>query len=280
MDANNTSRRQAATATNQYLDGEIDLLELAGVVFSKILYVILAFIIGAVVFFGGTKLLITPQYEATSTIYIFSKTTSITSLADLQIGSQLAQDFQIIATTRNVVDSVITDLSLDTDYETLVKRITVTNPTQSHMLKVAVKDPDPQVAADVSNTLSDKLRDQIADIMNTDKPSIVQQAVVPAHPVSPSVTKNTAIGALLGALIAIAVIIIRYMLDDTIKTGDDIKKYLELDTLAEFPLVRHGGKVSATSKNSKKSGSKRLSSGGSSSSGISASAHRSKHDAK
>lgn len=277
MDANNTSRRQAATATNQYLDGEIDLLELAGVVFSKILYVILAFIIGAVVFFGGTKLLITPQYEATSTIYIFSKTTSITSLADLQIGSQLAQDFQIIATTRNVVDSVITDLSLDTDYETLVKRITVTNPTQSHMLKVAVKDPDPQVAADVSNTLSDKLRDQIADIMNTDKPSIVQQAVVPAHPVSPSVKKNTAIGALLGALIAIAVIIIRYMLDDTIKTGDDIKRYLELDTLAEFPLVRHGGKVSATSKSSKRSGSKRFSSSSSSSA---ASAHRSKHDAK
>lgn len=277
MDANNTSRRQAATVTNQYLDGEIDLLELAGVVFSKILYVILAFIIGAVVFFGGTKLLITPQYEATSTIYIFSKTTSITSLADLQIGSQLAQDFQIIATTRNVVDSVITDLNLDTNYETLVRRITVTNPTQSHMLRVAVKDPDPQVAADVSNTLSDKLRDQIADIMNTDKPSVVQQAVVPAHPVSPSVKKNTAIGALLGALIAIAVIIIRYMLDDTIKTGDDIKRYLELDTLAEFPLVRHGGKVSATSKSSKKSGSKRLSSSSSSSA---ASAHRSKHDAK
>ena len=272
METNKSTRVQAAT--NQYMDGEIDLLELAGVVLNKILYVVLAFILGAVLFFGGTKLLITPQYEATSTIYIFSKTTSITSLADLQIGSQLAQDFQIIATTRNVVESVITDLNLDTNYETLVKRITVTNPAQSHMLKVAVKDPDPQVAADVSNVLSDKLRDQIADIMNTDKPSVVQQAVVPVRPVSPSVTKNTAIGALLGALIAIAVIIIRYMLDDTIKTGDDIKKYLELDTLAEFPLVRHSGKVTS-SKGSAKTTTKRISS-----SGLSSSGNRRRHDSR
>lgn len=274
METNNTARIQAAT--NQYADGEIDLLELAGVVFNRILYVILAFVIGAVLFFGGTKLLITPQYEATSTIYIFSKTTSITSLADLQIGSQLAQDFQIIATTRNVVESVIDELNLDTDYETLVKRITVTNPTQSHMLKVAVRDPDPEVAANVSNVLSDRLRDQIADIMNTDKPSVVQQAVVPAHPVSPSTVKNTAIGALLGALLAIAYIVITYMLDDTIKTSDDIKKYMELDTLAEFPLIRHSGKTGSTKSTKSSGGSSRKTGSGSASS----STRRSRHDAK
>lgn len=271
MNENTTARGQAA-APNQYLDGEIDLLELAGVVFHKILYVILAFIIGAVLFFSGTKFLITPQYEATSTIYIFSKTTSITSLADLQIGSQLAQDFQIIATTRNLVDSVIDELHLETDYETLVKRISVTNPNDSHMLRIAVKDPDPQVAANVSNDLSDKLRDQIADIMNTDKPSVVQQAVVPDKPVSPSLKKNTAIGALLGALLAIAYIVITYMLDDTIKTADDIKKYMELDTLAEFPLIRTSGKPAAKKHHS--SGSKSLS--GSSSRRSSRSRHETK----
>ena len=265
MNDNTTARGQAAV-TNQYLDGEIDLLELAGVVFHRILYVILALIIGAVLFFGGTKLLITPQYEASSTIYIFSKTTSITSLADLQIGSQLAQDFQIIATTRNLVESVIDEQNLDTTYEALVKRITVTNPTQSHMLKVAVKDPDPQVAASVSNALSDKLRDQIAEIMNTDKPSVVQQAVVPERPVSPSVKKNTAIGALLGALLAVAYIVINYMLDDTIKSGDDIKKYLELDTLAEFPLIKSSVKAAAKKQQVSRATSRRTT--------------RSKHDGK
>lgn len=257
----------AAQQAGQYMDVEIDLLELAGVVFNKILYVVLAFIVGAVLFFGGTKLLITPQYEATSTIYIFSKTTSITSLTELQVGDQLTQDFQIIATTRNIVESVIDELKLDTDYEKLVKRINVTNPQDSHLLQIAVKDPDPKVAAEVSNTLSDRLRDQIADIMNTDKPSVVQQAVVPERPVSPSTAKNTAVGALLGALIAIAVIIIRYMMDDTIKTGDDIKKYLELDTLAEFPLVRHSGKDASKSPSVKKSHKGTAS-------------HRSRHDAR
>ena len=101
----------------------------------------------------------------------------------------------------------------------------------------------------MSNTLSDRLRDQIADIMNTDKPSVVQQAVVPDHPVSPSAAKNTAVGALLGALIAIAVIIVRYMMDDTIKTPEDVEKefgVLPLSVIPEgsFSDDKDGGKNS------------------------------------
>lgn len=219
-------------------DVTLDLLEIVGLLWRKLWLLILGFVIGAVAAFAVTEFLITPLYKATSVIYIFSKTTSITSLTDLQIGSQLTADFQIVATTRDVVEGVIDSLSLDADYETLVKQISVTNPADSHMLEVTVTDPDPERAAKICNALSDTLREQIADIMNTDRPSMVQRAVIPTQKASPSLKKNTATGAFVGTMIVIALLLARYMLDDTIKTKEDVEKYLGVDVLAAFPLVK------------------------------------------
>lgn len=216
----------------------IDLLDLAKVILNKIWIVVIGVVLGIVLSFTVTKVLMTPQYEATSVIYIFSKTTSITSLADLQVGSQLTADFQIIATTRDVVEDVIKTLNLDSSYEQLVRQISVTNPASSHMLQVTVTDPNPERAAKICNALSDKLRDQIADIINTDKPSMVQRAVVPTQRSSPDTRKNVGIGALLGAVISAAFIVLRYVLDDTIKTREDVEKYLGVDVLAAFPIVK------------------------------------------
>ena len=227
--------------TNKPDEVEIDLLELAGVIWQKFWLVLIGAIVGAGLAFAVVKYGMTPKYQATATIYIFSKTTSITSLADLQIGSSLTEDFQIIAKTRDVIDSVIRDLNLNTTYESLASRVTVTNPASSHMLRVTVQDTDPTWAAKISNKLSDKLRDQIAEIMNTDRPSVVERATVPKNQSSPNVRRDTVVGALLGAMLVMAILVIRHMADDTIKTSDDVHKFLGMDVLAEFPLTREQG---------------------------------------
>lgn len=216
----------------------IDLVELAKEVWRHFWLVVVGVLVGAILAFGITKIFITPKFRATATIYILTSTTSITSLADLQIGSQLAADFEIIATTRELLEKVIDDQHLDMDYETLRKAITVSNPTDSHMLRVSVVDPDPEMAALISNAIADELREEIAEIMNTDRPSSVEKAVVPEKKDSPSTARNTVIGAVVGLILALAIIIIRYLSDDTIKSDDDVKKYLNLDTLAQFPLIK------------------------------------------
>ena len=216
----------------------IDLLELARVIWSKIWFVAIGFVLGAAIVFSVCKFVIRPQYQATSTIYIFSKTTSITSIADINLGNSLTGDFTYIATTRDVIESVISELGLTTTYGDLSKRVRVTNPSNTHMLVVSAEDYDPVTAANISNALSENLREQIADIMNTDKPSIVQRAVVPTAQSKPNVNRNTAIGALLGALLVAGIIVVRYLLDDTIKSNEDVRKYLELDTLAELPYIK------------------------------------------
>lgn len=220
----------------------IDLMELAGVLLRKAWALALAFVIGATAAGVFTKLFITPQYEATSMIYIYTKSTSITSITDLQIGSQLAVDFQIVGTSREVMDSVISRLGLDTDYKKLLKSVEISSPSGSHILKIVATNPDPQLAADISNAIADELRARIAAVMNTDEPSTLSRAYVPEYPVSPSMVKNVALGGIGLTFLLAAIFVVAFLLDDTIKNEEDVKKYLGLNVLAEI-VVERGGKT-------------------------------------
>ncbi len=237
-------------------DDEIDLAEVFFVLRSHLLAIIACFVVGAGIAFAYTMFLVQPLYTSSSMISIFSKTTSVTSAIDLQIGSQLTVDFEILGTSRPVIEKVIKDLNLDTDYETLVNTIDITNPTSSRIIKITVKNTDPQLACDIANALADDLAARVAEVIDTTKPSSVEEAVPASKPTSPSKSKNTALGAILGMLLAIAVILIRYYSDMSIRDEDDVRKYLGLGTLASIPYEKSiEGEL--TGKNDKKAKKKR-----------------------
>lgn len=234
----NVGNMQPAAPMPAEEEDTIDLLELAQVLLRKAWALALALVIGAAVAGIYTKLFITPQYKASSMIYIYSKSTSITSLADLQIGSQLAVDFQLVGTSREVMDSVIAKLGLDTNYKGLLQTVDISSPTGSHILKIDVTNPDPQLAANICNTIADELRARIAAVMNTDEPSTLSRAYVPEHPISPSLKKNMALGGIGLMFLLAAVFVVAFLLDDTIKDEEDVRKYLGVNVLAEIVAER------------------------------------------
>lgn len=215
---------------------EIDLVEVFYTLWIKAWILMVSLVVGVALSAVVTLFVITPEYEAQAEIYILSKTTSITSLADLQIGASLAADFQIIATTREVVQPVMDSLGIQEDYEDFVETIEVTNPTNSHMLEITVTNENPTLAAMICNSLADQLRMRIAEVMSTDTPSTVSDAVVPEEPSSPSLLINCIVGGLVCFVIAAAAILISHFMDDTIKDEEDVRRYLGLDTLAAIPL--------------------------------------------
>jgi capsular polysaccharide biosynthesis protein len=219
-------------------DDEIDLMEIFFVLKKRLVAIILCAIIGAFAAFGYTYYLVEPLYTSSSMIYIFSKTTSVTTALDLQIGSQLTVDFEILGKSRPVLERVISELNLDTDYESLLETITVENPKDSRIIKITVKNTDPQLACDIANALADNLSARVAEVIDTDKPSSVEMAVPAIRPTSPSKSKNTMFGGIVGMLAAISVILVRYFSDMSIRDEDDVRKYLGLGTLAAIPFEK------------------------------------------
>lgn len=215
---------------------EIDLGELFHVIWSKIWIIIAVTVVCAAIIGNVTYFLIDPTYTASSTVYLLPREGETMSQVEMQIGTQMTNDAAKLAKSKSVIEPVLKDLKLQMDYETLAKKISVDNPTDTRLIDISVRDADPQMAADISNALADSLCEQVSTIMKTDRPTIAERAVAPDKPSAPSMKKNVVIAALLGLFATMAVIVIQYILDDSIKTAEDVEKYLQLNTLASIPL--------------------------------------------
>ena len=218
---------------------EIDLMEILSLLVHHVWIFVLAALVGALLVGVGVKLFVPSKYTARSTIYVFS-TTSDTSSQDMAMSQRMTTDFQIIATTRTTLELVIEELGWDMTPSQLLKEntITVTNPTDSHMLRISVTNRDPAKAAQVSNALATVMQDQIAEIMKSERPQFVERAVMGSKS-SPYIKRDAVIGGLAFALIAVIVVLVRYFMNDTITTEEDVNRYLGLTILSSVPFERN-----------------------------------------
>ena len=215
---------------------EMDLKELVYVLISKIWIIILATALGLGAAAGYTTAFIEPIYSSTSQIYILSKTTSVTSLVDLQVGSSLTQDYKVFITSRPVVDKVIEDLELDMTYEEFVKNVTVENPSDTRFIYITVNNHDAYMAKTIVDKLTDTAAERMGTIMETQKPNVADYGQIPENPTSPNVMKNAMMGAVIGFVLAVAGILIVYLMNDAIHTTEDVERYLGINTLGLIPL--------------------------------------------
>ncbi len=214
---------------------EIDLKELFLELLNHWGKIFLAMVLMAAIAFSYSKFLVTPQYTSTSILYVLSKSTSITSLSDIQIGTNLTSDYEQVVAGRPILDQVIDNLDLDLTYNELSDKVSLNNPSDSRLLEITVTDPDPQLAKEIADEIAAVASEYIAEKMNQDPPEIIQYGYVAEKASSPSIKKNTVMGALLGAILAIALITLSFLLNDTIMTPEDMEKKVGLQVLGSLP---------------------------------------------
>ena len=223
---------------------EIDLLEILFLIRKRIWIILATALIFGTVTGLFTNYFIEELYSSTSKLYILSSSTSITSLADIQIGTSLTKDYIQLVQGRPMVEEVIENLNLNRTYEDLLDQMTFSNPADTRILVITAKDPDPVLAKDIVDEFAVVARTNIASIMKIEEPSITEWGYISEKPVSPNLIRNVLIGALLGVFLSIVVVVLLYMLDDTVKSSDDIEKYLKLNTLTSIPLLEDEEKSS------------------------------------
>lgn len=215
---------------------EIDLKELFFELINHWKLIILSAVLVGIISFVVSKYMITPQYESTSQLYVLTKSTSITSLADIQTGTSLTNDYMVVVKGRTVLEQVIKNLNLEENYAQLLGKITLNNPANSRILEIAVKDPSASRAKKIADEMADVSAAFIAEKMDQDPPNTIQKGYADGKPVSPTVKKNTVIGAAGGMFLAIILVVIAYLLNDTINTADDIEEKLGIHLLGTLPM--------------------------------------------
>lgn len=230
-----TMEKQPVNLNTQDAEMEIDLLEIFYLLKSKWKEIFLALLVGALIFGAYHTFLVKPSYQADASIYI-TNTESALSFSDLQLSSALTDDYANIIKSRTVLNRVIEELDLNLDYKQLAKLVAVSNPDSTHIVDIKVTCDDPEMSRNITNALLNISVSQIYQIIGSGEPTVIDYSVAEAvQDVTPSLFKYLAIGGFLGACVACAIFILQMLMDGTMKTEEDIDKYLHLPVLATVP---------------------------------------------
>jgi capsular exopolysaccharide synthesis family protein len=204
------------------------------------------------------SILQTPQYSATSKVFV--STQSSGSTADLAQGNNFSvarvKSYSALVTTPIVLLPVIANLELDITADALGEKIAASAPLDTPIIAVTVTDTDPVRAAETANAISVSLTRVVEDIETfgaTDASSLVkltraQEAAVSMVPVSPNVPLNIALGALVGLALGVGIAVLRETLETRIRNSRDVEQLTDLPILGgivfdpkakERPLIVH-----------------------------------------
>ena len=232
------NQQQKDIEVRDRMDGEmeIDLLELLAYYRGRLIWIVLGFLAGALAAGLITFYLITPQYTATSKMYMVSSSSqSVVDLTDLNIGQSLSKDYVELLKTRPIIESVIEEQGLDYNYAELLSMLSMSTVSDTRIIAIRATSKDPEEAMNIANALADKGVKELPKLMETPQPHIAEYAIIPINPSSPSLTKNIMIGALIGMIIMLGLFTIQFMLDDTFKTADDIEREFGVIPLTVIP---------------------------------------------
>ena len=186
-------------------------------------------IIGLVCF----MFLITPMYCSTAKIYIRGTSSLSSTLADLQLGTYLSNDYEIIFKSRPILDKTIKDLKLDVSHQELGKMINVSTVSNTRILNISCTSNDAELSRDIANSIVKNGINTVNEI-DAKQPYVLEQAAAETKPVSLSLFKTVLIGASAGALLSCLYIFIKKVADNKIETSQDLE-CLELAILGTVP---------------------------------------------
>ncbi len=242
---------------------EIDLKELFFILLHHLWIIVLAGIVLAAGMFVYTRSFVTPLYSSTASVYVLNRQSSDQlTYSDLNSSMQLTKDYQQMFVSRTVLEQVIENLHLqNTDGSvmspsTLANKISISSPSDTRIINLTVTDASPAWARDIVDELCRVGSTHITQVMKIEGINVNEAGNLPTFPSSPNLKKNVLLGAVAGVVLSAAAIIVLHLMNDTIRTGEDVERYLDVSLMGVIPETKKGKKGRANKKDElKKAGS-------------------------
>mgnify|MGYP005763565389 CR=1 FL=1 len=120
----------------------------------------------------------------------------------------------------------------------LKSAISVTTESNSQVFSLSAKSNDPAEAKAIANTVASVFKRKIKKIMDVNNVTIVSKATKPSTPSFPKPKLFALAGAVLGLLISFAWIVVRDLMDTTVRDDDFMTSELGLTNLGQVGKIR------------------------------------------
>jgi capsular polysaccharide biosynthesis protein len=220
----------------------IDLLEILRLLKKNLLVILAVTILLAVAGYLISTFAMTPQYEASATLIVNSREDQAAAQApitndQLTSATKLVDTYAVILTSDTVLDKTISNLNLNMSYNDLVERVRIESVNSTQVMKITVKDTDSERARAIAADIVEQAPEIIIQTVKAGSVEIISQAKAEPEPVSPSKAKNTVLAGMLGLVISVGIVILRYLLNNKFMTDDDITNKLGLTVLGVIPQI-------------------------------------------
>jgi capsular polysaccharide biosynthesis protein len=220
---------------------EISLKEVLFILKKRMRLILSLFLIAVLLSSVISIFVLDKEYQANTTLMV-GRPKDYASDANIQynellLNQKLVSTYGELIKTRAVAEEVIDNLNLDISYEQYKGKVNVSLVKDTELIQIIVKDTDPSVARIIADETANVFMDKVQEIMKVDNVHVIDKAETPTVPVSPNITLNIAIAAVLGLMIGVFFAFLLEFLDNTIKTPEDVEKYLNLPVLGSIPKV-------------------------------------------
>ncbi len=236
---------------------EISIGELISIVFSKFWILILTGLIAAMAAYYYTAEIATPLYSSTARVYILNRQSSLsTSINDLNSAVTLKDDFKVLIKSNEVCRQVLDSIGENSaNYKSIKGQLSLDN-NETRFVDITITDKDPVRAKLLVDAFAKVARKKAIEIMGVEDITIEEYGEIPIAPSSPEMSKNILLAVFVGVLLAVAIIVIAHLFNDTVRTPDDVEKALGVCVLGSIPdislLRRQKNRSKKTSKKKSK----------------------------
>lgn len=218
------------------------IMDLLQTLRQKLALILLITMISALGAWLVSSFFITPKYEASVNMIVNTRAESGGSITNDNISSakNLVNTYAIIIKSNTVLNRTIERLQLDTKYDNLYNRVTVEAINNTQVMKIAVQDPDPEVAKAIVETIAQIAPAVVTEAVEAGSCKVVSMVDVSEKPVTPDVPKITILAGLLGLLVTAAVVVLNEILHDQIVDDHDVERKLGIPVLGIVPDIEEG----------------------------------------
>ena len=220
------------------MEETIDLREYFAIIKKRFWIIAIITVVAMVVSGVISFFMLSPVYESKSTLIVNTEKNEETQMItgdQFSVSQKLAVTYGEIIKSRAVLESVISNLKLDSEYEDLVEKITVSPVKDTQIISISVQDTNPKKARDIANEIPKVFEKEVKRITKANDIQVIDKAILPENPIKPNKMMNVLIAAVLGMMIGLFVVFLIEYLDNKLKTPQDIEKHLGLSVIGVIP---------------------------------------------
>ncbi len=225
----------------------VDIVHILKKLWQRAWIIVIASVLTAGIAFSYASFFITPQYSSSVMLYVNNSSISIGSASlslsssEISAAKSLVRTYMVILNNRTTLQQLIEKTGVDYNYGEIKGMISSEQVDETEVFRITITADDPYEAEKIANGITEVLPQRVADIIDGSSVRVVDMAVANVNKVSPSISKWTTIGFMLGFIVSCAILAVLAMMDDTIYSIDYINSNYKAPVLAKIPNLLNNG---------------------------------------